>query len=481
MKKSLAKFLALVMLLTPLMSVVAPIAGAADPLGSALALGGGSSVETTATVPPAPEFSTQNQGGANAAAAMAATSDEITTTAANLSDLQVGTTYLVNLMPTTTANTGAPSNSIRPLYYPQAVVEVRADGNYVSFFHSNTPMIAGFSATPARVHSYQYDTQQAQTAAAALTNLTDAVREEMNADDSVKVITVKWSDLNLPLYVHINSVVGHMGSGLTGAPLGVFMTLELDTATVMADNPFPEFGEFGQGDGPGQPQETVNKAALQTLINRAAQARQADFTVLSFNAMTTALGEARRVLADPAASQITVNRVHDTLLQAFNGLVRRPTSGNVVNVNNITDGRYTVRVDFWHASQNTPSMANDSLNKTAIIDVSGDRMTMSVSTRPIRVGTIVTHLNNLSVNGRSANVLTRNLAGGRPSAFSFPLPNRNAFQPVAFWLDPQTPPVPAGRLDGRLRISWDTLQRADAGTRLSANIAVVEATIEDPD
>jgi hypothetical protein len=38
--------------------------------------------------------------------------------------------------------------------------------------------------------------------------------------------------------------------------------------------------------------------------------------------------------------------------------------------------------------------------------------------------------------------------------------------------------VPSGRIDGRLRIDWGTLQRVDSGTRLTGSTAVVDATLD---
>ena len=381
---------------------------------------------------------------------------------------QMGRTYLVNVRALNTSQTGP--SILAGMYYPRAVVEVTPQGNFVSFFHSNIPVVNGERATPAAVYGYAFDgTTPQSTARPPASAMIDAVREELNANRSVKCITVRWPDLNRTLFLTIDHVPG-MPAELGAAPF--FMSLDTSTARLMTNHPFPEFGTT---DPAGTTPQAVNKAALQRLVNRAAGIDGSRYTELSFAALTTELRNARSVLTDRNATQRNVNTAYTSLRQALDNLVRRP-SGETVDRDNMTDGRYTVRVDFWHATNNAPSMANDALNKTGIIDVRGNTMTMSISTRPIRVGQTTTTLGTLQVHGRTANVTSRNLFGGRPSAFSFNLPNTNSFHPVVFWLDPRIEQTPRPDLPGRLRISWDTLRRAD-GAVLSANVATVDASV----
>jgi len=395
--------------------------------------------------------------------------------------LQAGRTYLVDIRPTMAENNGVTSPLLAPLYHSQAVVEVRSGGArpsaVVTFFHSYAPVIVSpggnFASPPTAVRGYAFDPTQSQVRPPQSV-MVNALRQDLNANRTVRAISVNWPDVTRPLFVTIDHVPG-MPADLLPAP--TFMVLNQATATPMTQHPFPEFDLVG--DGTGLPQETVDKTALRALVNRAGQVRRADYTAVSFARLTEELGNARAVLNNRNAQQRQVDAAYRDLSRALNGLVRRPTAGNVVDVNNVTDGRYTVRVDFWHATNNAPSMANGALNNRAIINVRDGNMTMSIATNPLSVTGIVTHLGTLQVHGRNASVPARNLPGNRPSQFSFPLPNRNTWHPVRFWMDPAVQVMPnAGQsLPGRLRIDWDTLQRASSDVRLSGSTAVVVAEL----
>ena len=379
-------------------------------------------------------------------------------------DMEVGKTYLVDIYPGLSDGSGTVSPLLAGLYYAKAIVEVREGGNIVIFFHSKSPVVDSpggqFLAPPDSVYGYKYDTSQSSDRAAAELSMANVPIEELNADKSVKRIVVPWPDTSKPLYMTIGYVPGMPASVL---PAPTFMILKLATAQVMATNPFPEFEDSGEVDV--KPQE-VNKASLQTLINSAAAVDSSKYTQASYANLSTALKNARAVLADQKATQAQVNVALVALQVAIDGLVLAPTK--------MADGRYTVRVDFWHETLDKPSMANDALNKTAIIDVKNGNMTMSLSTSPIRVSDTVTALGTLVVNGSNARVIARNITidgASKASAFSFPLPNKSTYFPVVFWLDPQIAQTPRPDLPGRLRISWDTLS-ANANAGLSTNTAV---------
>jgi len=218
----------------------------------------------------------------------------------------------------------------------------------------------------------------------------------------------------------------------------------------------------------------ATKAELSALADRAAKAKPATYTKSSFAALTRALTQARAILNDPGATQRQVNDAYNALKRAYDGLVKRPSG--TVSKDDMTDGRYSVRVDFWHSSADKPSMGNPALNKTALIDVKGDRMVMSVSTKQLRVGSIVTSLGTLVIGGRNARVIARNLPGGKPSAFSFTLPNKNTYHPVM--INPQVEAMGNRAVPARLRISWDTLRRVSASTSLSSDTSVAESVAE---
>ncbi|MCL2525508.1 MAG: NEAT domain-containing protein, partial [Coriobacteriia bacterium] len=392
--------------------------------------------------------------------------------------LQVGRSYLMNIVPTTQENNGAISQLIAPLYHQQAVVVVNSIGARtsatVTFFHSNTPIISSpggsFRSPASDVFGYAFDPTQSQVRPHQ--SVLRSAGEVLNAAGNVRAITVNWPDISRPLFMTIDRVPG-MPAELLPAP--TFMVLNPATAQHMTQHPFPSLDGGGWQAGlPG----SVDKAALQNLVNRASRVRSADFTTVTFNALRTELQNARRVLNDGTVEQRQVNAARTALQRAYDGLVRRSAS-NAIDINNLQDGRYTVRVDFWNSLHNQASMANGALNSRAIIDVRNGRATMSVATNPLSITGIVTHLGTLQVNGRNATVAQRNLTGGRPSQFSFPLPNRNTWQPVRLWMDPAVEVMPlAGQgISARLRINWDTIQHAGAGARLSGSTAVVTATL----
>jgi hypothetical protein len=86
-------------------------------------------------------------------------------------------------------------------------------------------------------------------------------------------------------------------------------------------------------------------------------------------------------------------------------------------------------------------------------------------------------VNTLEVNGSAASVIAYDIVIGgsnKSSAFSFPLPNKNSYHPVMFWLSPQIQQLPRPDMPGRLRISWDTLQAADTSTTLLSDTSVAD-------
>jgi len=378
-----------------------------------------------------------------------------------------GQFYLMNISVRRSEDTRLLS-SMDAYFHTRAVVEVRGNSHLVHFFQTENLGIAS---------NYTFDRTQSDNNATARANIVPAHRHIRNSAGNAEVITVSWPNTARTLLVGIDIAP----PGLAPMTQDARMMLDPTTATRLTTSSYRGF-DFSSPTDIVRPEEqpAANKSALRQLIARAEGVNHADYTELSVSALTESLGRARTVYSNRNASQAAVDRAYGDLRQAFDGLVRRPAGGSTVDVNEMTDGRYTVRVDFWHASNNAPSMANGALNNRAIVDVRGDRMTMSIATNPLQVGNIVTNLGTLNVNGRNANVLARNLPGGRPSSFNFDLPNRNAWQPVRLWMSPEVAVMPnAGQnLPARLRISWDTLQRVD-GAQLSGSTAVAVAEMPD--
>ncbi|MCL2024851.1 MAG: hypothetical protein FWG78_03640 [Coriobacteriia bacterium] len=476
----MASAMALLMLIVPVLAVGPAVAGAFEEPSTEFGTTQGSveglpegSLESTDT---AGTDGVGTTAPSTTAAGISATSGDIGIGATSATILQVGKTYVV---PVTLTDAFGASSSQASNFDTNAIVEVTSTGYTVSFFQTagiiiGTPIVGGPTGSMGLV-DYRYDAGQSAnfSTGAAAANFVNALREEVNAAQDALVVTVDWPNPNSELIVSAMNYRGAMPPAM-GNPAVVNFGLQLNitSAAELQGTTYRGF-EFNGYVPPPPP--AVDKTALRHLIWRAERVNRAHYTELSVAALNEALGAARIVEANPNASQLNVNIAHSTLLTAYNNLVRRPTGDTVVTADNMTEGRYTVRVDFWHATDNAPSFANNSLNNTAIIDMRDGSMTMSLSTRPIRVGTITAYLRALTVNGSSAGVIARNLPGGMPSSFSFSLPNTNAYQPAVFHLTenpgPSNPP-------GRLRISWDTLQRAD-GAVLSTNTAANVVTLDD--
>jgi hypothetical protein len=92
----------------------------------------------------------------------------------------------------------------------------------------------------------------------------------------------------------------------------------------------------------------------------------------------------------------------------------------------------------------------------------------------MQVGTITASLASLQIkqsNGRyaAADIIARNIAGNKPSAFKFALPSRDTYIPVK--VDPQVAVMGDEPVDARLRISWDTLTKVADNATVSGNTA----------
>ena len=379
--------------------------------------------------------------------------------------LEPGKVYLANVFVRRADNINEASSAAE-YYDRKAVVEVRKDGGHtVHYFQTNTFDLAS---------NYLFDSTQNDDNARAELGFVRSP-ERFNANRSALRITTDWPQLSRTLMVNVSVIRG------SGAPVPTDMRLQLDrqSAVELTSGTYLGFN-FTGGTPPIPPQKPANKAALLDLINQASQIDLTLYTQASVDTLNTALAHAREVYAHQSASQIVVDRAYGSLLAAIRGLEARPS--DVIDKDNMTDGRYTVRVDFWHATQDTASFANNSLNHIAIIDVSNGARTMSLSTKPIQVVDTIVALRQLDVNGNAASVIANNITvptyGTQPSAFSFPLPNTDPFQPVVFHLTPGMPG--SSSPPGRLRISWDTLQ-ASAGAGLSSDTSVVEAPMPDLD
>ncbi|MDR2106711.1 MAG: NEAT domain-containing protein [Coriobacteriales bacterium] len=223
------------------------------------------------------------------------------------------------------------------------------------------------------------------------------------------------------------------------------------------------------------PTISADKAALKAKIKQAKAISKGSYTDVSWDVLKTAIATAEGIAGSSYVTQSEVDAQTVALTNAINGLTLRPKHVVSSKTELAEDTKYEVRVDLWHATQNRASMGDGSLNHTALVEMVGDQMYMSVSVHPMQVGTIVASLISLQVkqaNGSYAyaDVIARNIAGNKPSAFRFALPSRDTFIPVR--VDPQVAVMGDEPVDARLRISWDTLVKVSADAKVSQNTSL---------
>ena len=71
------------------------------------------------------------------------------------------------------------------------------------------------------------------------------------------------------------------------------------------------------------------------------------------------------------------------------------TGTGKLDKNDLPDGKYTVTVHLWHATQNRESMGNATLNHQALITVKKGVYTMDISTHPVKIGSVTACLQSL--------------------------------------------------------------------------------------
>jgi hypothetical protein len=214
----------------------------------------------------------------------------------------------------------------------------------------------------------------------------------------------------------------------------------------------------------------VDKDKLKTALDKAGKIKKGKYTDVSYSVLNAAINTAKGVYDNEYATQSEVDAQVKALNDAIKDLALKPK--NSVKKNKAVSGRYEVRVDLWHATQDKPSMGNAALNHTAIIDVKNGVYTMSLSTHSMQVGAITACLMSLQVRQsgggyKYANIIARNNPGGKPSAFRFKLPSKSTYTAVK--VDPRVEVMGDKPVDARLRVSWDTLVQVASSKKLSSN------------
>lgn len=140
------------------------------------------------------------------------------------------------------------------------------------------------------------------------------------------------------------------------------------------------------------------------------------------------------------------------------------TGNTALDKNNLKDGTYEVPVWLWHATNNQPSMAAQSLNNTARIVVKNGVKTMYIYTKSMTFGNIEASLQELKIAGTNGNYANARVekrdAKGNPVCFSFTLPNTNEFLKVK--VNPHVAIMGNQDIDARLRINYSALKQVSS-------------------
>ena len=143
---------------------------------------------------------------------------------------------------------------------------------------------------------------------------------------------------------------------------------------------------------------------------------------------------------------------------------------------NLPDGVYSLEVDLWKEDLNESSMGNDAIYKKAVLNVSGGKYTISISTKPMTIGIYKAVLKGLLVLGKdgkyeNADIVSTGHSLGMdtnlPTAFSFELPEKGQEYTQVRILTKFYPEFPGhDDLKARLKINWATL-KADSTASLT--------------
>lgn len=167
--------------------------------------------------------------------------------------------------------------------------------------------------------------------------------------------------------------------------------------------------------------------------------------------------------------QEKVDKMASAIRNAVNGLKEKETVDDTkkpqtdtgkVDKNNLSDGIYEVPVWLWHATNNAPSMAADSVNSTARIVVKGGKATMYIYTKQMTMGNITASLQEMKVEGNNGNYTSAKVeskdANGNPTCFSFALPHKNEYIKVK--VNPHVAIMGNQDIDARIRVDYTGLK-----------------------
>lgn len=282
-----------------------------------------------------------------------------------------------------------------------------------------------------------------------------------------------WAQVYVP-------IMGSLGFGEQTCRIKI----DYDQVEEMGEEDLSRWKEYEQSDkaeeNESDSSSKVDKSKLKTQIQKATKLVEKvdQYTEASLKQLKEVLEAANKVYNLSNATQEAVDNQVTLLKDAISQLVEK--SGENLDKDHLSNGKYRVYVELWNATSNAASMGNLALNKKALLTVKNGVYTMEISTRPMTVGTITACLQTLQIkqtNGKYkyAKITARNNEGNQPSVFQFTLPSKNEYIDVL--IDPKVEVMGDDPLEARLKISWDTLSKvADDETIEENTEAAVSGT-----
>ena len=282
-----------------------------------------------------------------------------------------------------------------------------------------------------------------------------------------------WAQVYVP-------IMGSLGFGEQTCRIKI----DYDQVEEMGEEDLSRWKEYEQSDkaeeNESDSSSKVDKSKLKTQIQKATKLVEKvdQYTEASLKQLKEVLEAANKVYQLSNATQEAVDNQVTLLKDAMSQFVEK--SGENLDKDHLSNGKYRVYVDLWNATSNAASMGNLALNKKALLTVKNGVYTMEISTRPMTVGTITACLQTLQIkqtNGKYkyAKITARNNEGNQPSVFQFTLPSKNEYIDVL--IDPKVEVMGDDPLEARLKISWDTLSKvADDETIEENTEAAVSGT-----
>lgn len=207
----------------------------------------------------------------------------------------------------------------------------------------------------------------------------------------------------------------------------------------------------------------VDKSALKTKLDTAnTLVAQTDvYTEATISNLKSAITTAQKAYDSTSVTQIVVNAQVTALQGAIDALVKK--SSEILDKDNLKDGKYNVYIALWHATSDQASMGDAAMNHTALITVKNGVYTLDFSTHPMRVGTITACLQSIQIEQPNGTYVNAAITAkdntlddvAMPSVFSFTMPSKEEYINVK--IDPKVEVMGTDPLPARLKIGWDTL------------------------